>query len=584
MTTPGTGRATLLTCAFLLLSACGGGASGDRVGENTVVVSGTVNYEFVPTNAGCSGLNFDAIEVRPIRGATVQLIDAATGTEIARSTSSATGTFSIPGIQPNITVQLRVRAELKDSSLPGWDVEVRDNFIAGASDLDDPAPPSLSTRALYALNSASFDTASGDVQHNLTATTGWDGTRYSGPRAAAPFALLDTAYTSMQFIRGFDANANFAPLDMFWSVNNTRGNGRFDITAGEIGTSGYLQSDDALLVLGDATIDTDEFDGHVIAHEWGHYFEDVLARSNSEGGAHFLGESLDAAVAFSEGFAEALASMIQNEPINCDTLVPGTSGGSGFTVEGNSFGRRGWFNEVSVATLIWDLWDTGDDGIDNGSLGFRPIYDTMVGPHAMSDSFATLFSFATELRASLDAQDAALLDALLNREEVVAGADLDIWAASEANDAGVAQDVFPLYLPYTADGTVINLCVNNQLDGFARHGNNVGENRYLRITVPIDDEYDVNVVTTTATPPSADPDDRDYSDPDIVIFRGSVPEEIARAGTDVAQNMEPTFRTPMLLATETYVAFVEEWRFQDALASTSFPQRICFDVSLTPTP
>ena len=60
----------------------------------------------------------------------------------------------------------------------------------------------------------------------------------------------------------------------------------------------------------------------------------------------------------------------------------------------------------------------------------------------MSDSFATLFSFATELRASLNAQDAALLDALLNREEVVTGADLDIWATNETNDAGVAQDVF----------------------------------------------------------------------------------------------------------------------------------------------
>ena len=572
----------MLTCVSLLMAACGGG--GDSGTTKTVVVSGTVSYEYVPTNAGCRGLNFNGIEVRPIRGATVQLLDAASGTEIARTTSSTAGAFSIPGIQRNVMVQLRVRAELKDTNVPGWDVEVRDNFIAGASDLDNPPPPSLSTRALYTLNSASFDTGTRDVQRNLTATTGWDGASYSGPRAAAPFALLDTAYTSMGFIRGYDANASFAPLDMYWSVNNTSGSGQFDISAGEIGTSGYLQRVDALLVLGDAAIDTDEFDGHVVAHEWGHYFEDVLSRSNSEGGAHFLGESLDASIAFSEGFAEALASMIQNDPINCDTSVPGTSGGGGFTVEGNSFGQRGWYNEVSVATLIWDLWDTTDDGVDNGSLGFRPIYDTMVGPHAMSDAFATLFSFATELRASLNAQDAALLDVLLDREQVIMGADLDSWATNETNDAGVAQDVFPLYIPYTADGSVTNVCVNNQLDGFARHGNNVGEDRYLRITVPVDDEYDVSVVTTTPTPPSADPDDRDYSDPDIIIYHGSVPAELARQETDDVENREPTFRTPMLLAGETYLAAVEEWRFHDNIASTTFPQRICFDVSLTPTP
>jgi hypothetical protein len=39
-----------------------------------------------------------------------------------------------------------------------------------------------------------------------------------------------------------------------------------------------------------------------------------------------------------------------------------------------------------------------------------------------------------------------------------------------------------------------------------------------------------------------------------------------------------------MFADETYVAFVEEWRFQDTIAAVTFPQRICFDVSLTPTP
>ncbi len=61
---------------------------------------------------------------------------------------------------------------------------------------------------------------------------------------------------------------------------------------------------DSMVILGDAGVDTDEFDAHVIAHEWAHYFEDVMSRSNSEGGAHLLGESLDASLAFSEGFAE----------------------------------------------------------------------------------------------------------------------------------------------------------------------------------------------------------------------------------------------------------------------------------------
>jgi hypothetical protein len=573
----------LLAGMALTLGACGGeGFAGP--GAGTVTVSGVVSYEFVPANPVCAGLNFSAVETRPIRGATVQLLDSSSGTEIARTTASATGSYEFAGIPGNAMVRLRVRAELKDSDLPGWDVEVRDNFIAGASDADNPPPPAFGSRALYSLDGAAFDTGRTDVTRNLTATTGWDGASYSAPRAAAPFAILDTAYAAMQFVRTTDPNASFAPLDMFWSVNNVPGGDSFDITAGEIVTSGYIREIDSLVILGDASSDTDEFDAHVVAHEWAHYLEDVLSRSNSEGGPHFLGESLDASLAFSEGFAEALGSMILGDPINCDTLVPGINVGGGFSVEGNSLGPRGWFNELSVATLIWDLWDSNDDGVDTGSIGFGPIYEAMVGPHAMGDAFATLFSFAAELRASVNAQDAALLDSLLAREQVVAGAALDIWASNEPNNAGVDQDVLPLYVPYTADGSIVNLCVNNQLDGFARHGNNVAENRYLRITIPADDEYDVSVVTTTPTPPTADPADRDYSDPDVVIFRGSAPEEVARAETDIVPNMEPTFRTPVMFANETYLAFIEEWRFHDSIAATTFPQRICFDVSLTPTP
>ena len=580
------GRLALVGLSLLTLAACGG--SGGNGGNNfggglsEVTISGTVSYEFPPPNANCNGLNFGGTLTLPIRGATVQLMNASTGAEMARVISSAIGGYSFSRIPANTTVQIRVRAELKQSGAPSWDVEIRDNFIAGASDLDVPAPPSLGTRALYVLDGANFNSGSANVVRNLTATTGWNGTRYAGPRTAAPFALLDTFYAAMQFVRATDANANFPPLDAFWSVNNTTATAEIDITAGQLWTSGYLDSIDSLFILGDRSSDTDEFDDHVVSHEWSHYFEDNFSRSDSPGGSHFLGESLEPTLAFGEGWASALGSMLLGSPINCDTGVPGTSGGGGFSVESNSFGVKGWFNEVSVATLIYDLWDTGVDGVDNGSVGFGALYNVMIGPQIVTTSFTTLFAFASELRASLSAPDAALLDALLDRENVVSGTDLDIWASNETNDAGVAQDVFPLYVPYTADGSILNVCMNSSLDGLSRHGNNIGENRYLRITVPADDEYDVVVVSTTPTPVSPDPDDRDQSDPDIYIIRGAGPEN-AGSGSSPVENSE-TFRTPVLFAGETYVAYLEEWRFDDNNASITYPSRMCFDVSLTPTP
>jgi hypothetical protein len=581
----------------VLLTACGGGGGGKTNSTPTptsVTVSGFVRYEFPPPNNNCNGLNLAAPETRPIRAATVELINAGTGAQIASTVSGDNGAYSFNNVATNTLVQVRVRAELKQAGNPGWDVEVRDNYVMGGSDNGEFPPAGLSSRALYRLDGSEFNTGTASVTRNLTATTGWNGSSYADARAAAPFAILDTMYSMIQFVRAADPNAHFRPLDAFWSVNNVVAAGDVDITAGELPTSAYYAGIDSLFILGDDTSDTDEFDDHIVAHEWGHYFEDNLSRSDSPGGNHFLGESLEATLAFSEGWGYAIAAMGLNDPLYCDTGRPGTSGGFGLNAETSGFGVQGWFNEVSVLTFLYDLWDTDDDGTDDDSIGFAPIYEVMTGPQIFTEGFTTLYAFATELRSSVGVQGQALIDSQLERENIVSGAALDIWATNEVNDANVpdgnppsepdiAQDILPLYVDYVADNPPVNICATSYLDGLDRHGNNIGEDRYLRITVPFDDEYDVSVVTTTPTPPSADPNDRDQSDPDIYVIRGSTAESVG-SGTAPDNNFEPTFRTAQLLAGETYVAIVEEWRFDDDEASIDYPQRICFDVSFTSTP
>jgi hypothetical protein len=102
----------------------------------------------------------------------------------------------------------------------------------------------------------------------------------------------------------------------------------------------------------------------------------------------------------------------------------------------------------------------------------------------------------------------------------------------------------------------------------------------LRITVPLTDEYDVTMATTTPTPVTPALGDRDQSDPDIYLFKG--PQFIDQ-GISADENIE-TFRTPVLQAGETYIAAVEDQRFDDELTPSSYPERICFDVSFAPTP
>ena len=543
-----------------------------------VNISGKVQYEFVPPNPNCNGLNFLLTETRPIRAATVQLIDDLTGNVLDSTVATDIGDYAFSNVAGNRDVRIRVRAELKRSGAPSWDVEVRDNVDTS------PSPPPLGSRPLYVVDGATFNTGAADVTRDLTATTGWGGSSYTGTRAAAPFAILDAVYSGMLLVLSADATANFGPMDAFWSVNNTL-TSPTNIDAGELPTSFYRGDLDSLFLLGDAGTDTEEFDDHVSVHEWGHYFEDVFSRSDSIGGPHAGGQSIDARLAFGEGWATALAAMALDDPQYCDTGAAGTSSGFGIDTENYNFGAQGWFNEMSVATFLYDLWDTAVDGSDTSSIGFGPIFATMTGPQNSTNAFTTLFSFATELRPMLNAAQRTFVDSQLARENIDTTG-IDIWGTSQDNivtSPNQARDVLPLYTTLPTDGTVINICANSDYDS-RRDGNKLAEYRYLRFTTTSAASYTVTITTTTPTPPTSDPpptppdEIRDQSDPDMFIYRSG---QIVAIGNGPDANSE-VFTTPVLPA-GTYVADLHEWRYEDADgASSDFPEQICFNVSMSP--
>ncbi|MDH3757036.1 MAG: hypothetical protein OES93_04265, partial [Gammaproteobacteria bacterium] len=216
--------------------------------------------------------------------------------------------------------------------------------------------------------------------------------------------------------------------------------------------------------------------------------------------------------------------------------------------------------------------------------GFGPIYDVMVGPQAFTETFTNIFSFASELRPMLPPGDQAFLDDQLVREDMTPG--FDKWGEGELNDASPdsqqSRDVLPLYVNMPVDGTVVNICSNDDYDG-AGDGNKLATYRFLRLDVPTTSAYDVRVVTTTADtiPGDDDPNDpRDRSDPDIVIFRDGQPLEAGLSGGAD----EELFRTGILPGPDTYVADLREFRYADPDSPPDFPNQMCFDVSFTPAP
>ena len=578
-------RQSLAAMLALGISACSGGDGGNNGGGftppppgGTVTVSGTVSYEYVPANTECNGLNFAAIIERPIRGATVVLLDS-TGAEMARMSSSDAGAYSFANVPANASVKIRVLAESKFSGGAVWDVEVRDNVDTSAT----PVP--LGNRPMYSMESSNFPTGSSDVVRSLVAETGWSqgANSYTGPRVAAPFAILDTIYTGMQFIAEVDPDVVFPPLDVFWSVNNTA-----DITGlpnedtGELGGSFYNFNLDSLFLTGDANSDTDEFDSHIVGHEWAHFLDDSLFRSDSLGGTHRLGDKLDSRLAWSEGWPTALASMFLGSPSYCETGTPGTNAGFEINAEAGFFGGQGWFDEVGMVRFVYDLWDTASEGTDFGSVGFAPIYEVMTNGQRETPAWANIFTFAVELKALVDPNGDALIDSQLGDEMTVQGAMLDLWGTNETNDGGAADpsEVLPIYIDMVADGTTTNICSNSQFDrSVVQDGNKLSQYRYIRLNVPFADEYDVVIEATTPTPPTPDTTDEDQSDPDMLLVqRGDLvlalfsPEENRETGT-----------TP-LIQTGTYIADLRDWRYADPDISSSYPAEVCFDVRFDPTP
>ena len=552
-----------------------------------VTISGTISYEFVNPNPNCNGLNFSNIDVRPVRQVTVQLLDD-TGAVIGSTISGDDGSYSFANVDPLIDVRIRLRAELKRAGSPNWDVEVRDNVDTSGS------PPPLEQRPLYVVDFPLFDTGTVDNNAaNFTATTGWGGSAYTGPRAAAPFAVLDAIYSGMQLILTADANASFGPLDAFWSVNNTL-TSPTNIEAGELPASFYTGNPDggnpnpSLFLLGDASVDTEEFDDHVVVHEWGHYFEDNFSRSDSTGGPHFIGETIDARLAFGEGWATGLAAMALDNPIYCDTGIAGSNSGFGIDTENENGGPQGFYNEMSVATLLYDLFDTNDEGDDTGSIGFQPIFDVMVNEQRTTPALTTLFSFATELRANLSGADQAVLENLLTAENVELGG-LDIWGSTQTivpattPGGGTVRDVLPIYTDLAADGTVVSLCTNSDFDN-GRDGNNLSEHRYLRIvTTAASTAYNVNAAANPVPPPTTDPPPtppdviRDRSDPDVFIYLDGGLVAFGNSGADDVESF-----TTQSLPADTYAMALQEFRFSDDDASSDFPAQVCFDVTMGP--
>ena len=452
------------------LGACGGGGGGGGSTGSTATLDGTVSYDFVPNLSGA--LSYNATVSKPVRGAVVDIVDVQTDRVLGSTATDDNGRYSVTvALQGQISV--RVRAQLaRRTPGPGWDVTVRDN---------------TNSDALYAIESPAFAVTGASASRDLHASSGWGGSRYTGERAAAPFAILDTVYTAMMKLTTVAPDAAFPALRLFWSPQNAPAQG--SISAGQIGTTSFVASSSgsAIYVLGKENVDTDEYDESVIAHEWGHYYQHAFSRDDSPGGPHDISELVDQRLAFSEGWGNAWSGIALNRQNYTDSMDSAQSTGLNMDLVGRPSGPTGWYREASIQSVLWQL---------NSRWGFAGIHQAMAGGLRTTRTVTTIHAFAAAYAAAAPAANSDL-SALLVAQSI-SGDTNDPWAINEANRTGLPSGQ-PLYVPLTAaSGSTATACVTN------RNGvdNKLGNYAYVRVTVPAARTYQI----TVDGPAGSDPD------------------------------------------------------------------------------
>jgi hypothetical protein len=519
-----------------VLTACGGGSNDgpdltpveNNNGKKTVdrsfqrtTLSGKVTFDYVPVLVNAqkaSRLDFTKTEKRPARAVVVDIVSPVDQSIVASGVTNAEGNYTIQ-VPANRVVFVRVKAALADGPQQSTVVEVYDNTLGGQWALDGPT----------------LSTSAETMERNVHANSGWTGTAYvEAQRASGVFAILDTIYTNIQKIRAIDSTAVFSRLTVYWSPKNVSFRG--DIRLGQVGNTHYINYLDAsgvkqhaIFLLGKAENNTDEFDRHVISHEFAHYLQDVFSRDDSIGGRHTLSnERLDMRLAFSEGWGNAWAAIALEDKTVTNTMEAGGAQGWSIDVSAGDAKNPGWFSEFSVGKVFFDL-------NANAAIGLKPLWATMRTRMTSSPALSSVHAFAFGL-AQNNPGISEVLTTLLGNQKIALPT--DAYGTGESNvGSPEIEDLKPLYLNYAGLGSTLSgICVGNAADP-NRSGNKLGEHRYVRLVLPAG-QRTILVAKDAATLAATNPDLKLYKSSGLIGYLAEPWEDIEGGKIDITTSQE----------------------------------------------
>jgi len=448
-----------------------------------VDISGIIEYERVnPRHSNASSrLDFSNISNKPAKEVLVEAIDS-DGAVLSSTFTNTQGFYKFRNLDSNIDIKIRVSAKMQKKD--AWFVKVTDNSNGDS---------------LYVIEGRLENSGFNNSIRNLRAS--------SRLKNSPPFAILDSIHQAMKKVHEADKNVEFSLLNISWSINN-------------IQTGTYYDGTENIVLQGDQQGDSDEYDGHIIIHEWGHFFETKLSRADNIGGRHGNNDSLDIRVAFGEGFGNALSAIVTDDPIYFDTI-----GGTGWNmnIETAHHETPGWFSEASVHRIFYDLYDKDRDGEDNLALGFKPLYQVLTNGQKNTPAFTSLFSFIHELKKE-NPSVSSKIDEIVSRENIATIED----AYGSNRVSNLREDDLPLYANLTLDKTLTNICTTNY---YGLH-NKLSDHKYIRFTINENKTYPIQVKQSNGN--NADPEFKIFKTSPFEKYSTQESEKVGREEVSIA--------------------------------------------------
>ncbi len=366
-------------CVFTPKAGCNAGS----------IISGTITFGWVPAldkSEGGPALGYSKGQNKPARR--VEVLGLVNGAVVASARTDDKGNYAL-SVPAGASVHVRVNARLlsdghaADGIAPDackgarYDVRVVDN---------------TNGKSLYAMQTPTGIKAPKSGV-NMHAPLVWSAGKYV-KRMGAPFTVLDTSLESIETMCQGNPKVKLPMMLFNWSVNNNPTKG--DKTKGDMGSAAHFTTENGIpsvYLKGKENVDTDEYDDHTVAHEFGHYLERNLFRSDTIGGPHAFGQIVNPRTAFGEGYGNGLSAIVWADPQYVSTSGKNQKGGFVYDFSQQTKGDdRSVHSEAGVAAFLYHLWDGRDAKPNSGS--FDRIYTVLSTCQVTTPALTSLHAFA----------------------------------------------------------------------------------------------------------------------------------------------------------------------------------------------